>query len=48
MMRLDQKKIGDRLILKEVWKIIEHVIEKYWAGAKLRVVHPLLWQKTHL
>ena len=49
MMRLDQKgKLGIRLILKEVWKIIEHVIQIYWAGARLRLVHPLLWQKTHL
>ena len=46
MMRLDQKgKLGIRLILKEVWKIIEHVIQIYWEGARLRLVHPLLWQK---
>ena len=48
MMRLDQKgKLGIRLILKEVWKIIEHVISNLLEGCQVTVsVHPLLWQKN--
>ena len=52
MMRLDQKgKLGIRLILKEVWKIIEHVISNLLEGCQVTVSAPFiindnLWQKN--
>ena len=47
MMRLDQKgKLGIRLILKEVWKIIEHVISNLLEGCQVTVSAPFIMTKN--
>ena len=49
MMRLDQKgKLGIRLILKEVWKIIEHVISNLLEGCQVTVSAPFIMTKKRI